>query len=121
MRARLLCSIPGLLEQIVRPPMGGAGLTIYIQVYNSIFFFVFASVLYAAVSHAVDGSHRYSLYLQACLYLPHETQPYAPDCIIGTGIAKIIFCSMLNVGVQALLWCMCLPLINGGLPCRAAV
>ncbi|CAK0787784.1 hypothetical protein CVIRNUC_011006 [Coccomyxa viridis] len=44
----IILIIPGLLEQIVRPPMGGAGLTIYIQVYNSIFFFVFASVLYAA-------------------------------------------------------------------------
>lgn len=31
--------------------MGGAGLTIYIQLYNSIFFFVFASVLYAVVRH----------------------------------------------------------------------
>ena len=49
--------------------MGGAGLTIYIQVYNSIFFFVFASVLYAAVSHPADGGHRYSQCLDcACIY-----------------------------------------------------
>ena len=33
--------------------MGGAGLTIYIQLYNSIFFFVFASVLYAVVRHSM--------------------------------------------------------------------
>lgn len=33
--------------------MGGAGLTIYIQLYNSIFFFVFASVLYAVVRHSI--------------------------------------------------------------------
>ena len=36
--------------------MGGAGLTIYIQLYNSIFFFVFASVLYAVVSRAIPAS-----------------------------------------------------------------
>lgn len=46
----MTCSVPGLLEQVIKPPMSGAGLTIYIQLYNSIFFFVFASVLYAAVS-----------------------------------------------------------------------
>ena len=46
----LHCRVPGLLEQIIKPPMRGAGLTIYIQLYNSIFFFVFACVLYAVVS-----------------------------------------------------------------------
>ena len=45
-----VCSIPGLLEQVIKPPMSGPGLTIYIQIYNTIFFFVFASVLYAVVS-----------------------------------------------------------------------
>ena len=30
--------------------MGGPFLTIYIQLYNAIFFFVFASVLYAVVN-----------------------------------------------------------------------
>ena len=51
--AAWVCSVPGLLEQVIKPPMGGAGLTIYIQLYNSIFFFVFASVLYAVVRHSV--------------------------------------------------------------------
>ena len=46
----LPCSIPGLIEQVLRPPMGGPFLTIYVQLYNAIFFFVFASVLYAVVS-----------------------------------------------------------------------
>lgn len=49
----LVCSVPGLIEQVIKPPMGGAGLTIYIQLYNSIFFFVFASVLYAVVRHSI--------------------------------------------------------------------
>ena len=42
-------SIPGLIEQVLRPPMAGPGLTIYVQLYNAIFFFVFTSVLYAVV------------------------------------------------------------------------
>ena len=50
MSLALCCRVPGLLEQIIKPPMRGAGLTIYIQLYNSIFFFVFACVLYAVVS-----------------------------------------------------------------------
>ena len=85
MRALSMCSIPGLLEQIVRPPMGGAGLTIYIQVYNSIFFFVFASVLYAAVSHAADGSHTDI----ANTVKDARTYPEVPSPArhIGTGVA----------------------------------
>ncbi|CAL5224866.1 g7624 [Coccomyxa viridis] len=46
----IILIVPGLIEQVIKPPMGGAGLTIYIQLYNSIFFFVFASVLYAVGS-----------------------------------------------------------------------
>ena len=52
----LHCSVPGLLEQIIKPPMRGAGLTIYIQLYNSIFFFVFACVLYAVVSRTPQAA-----------------------------------------------------------------
>ena len=52
----LHCRVPGLLEQIIKPPMRGAGLTIYIQLYNSIFFFVFACVLYAVVSRTPQAA-----------------------------------------------------------------
>ena len=44
-----LHSVPGLLEQVLRPPMSGPFLSAYIQVYNAIFVFVFFSVLYAVV------------------------------------------------------------------------
>lgn len=44
-----LCRIPGLIEQILKPPMGGPGLSLYINLYNTIFLFVFLGVLYAVV------------------------------------------------------------------------
>jgi hypothetical protein len=44
-----LCSFPGLLEGIWRPPMTGVGLQVYINAYNTIWVFVFACVIYAVV------------------------------------------------------------------------
>ena len=68
------CSIPGLIEQVIRPPMGGAGLTIYIQLYNTIFFFVFASVLYAAVRHK-RPQHAQAGQLSVVIWFPHGCSP----------------------------------------------
>ena len=45
----MLRSVPGLLENILRPPSGGFGLSLYINAYNTIFLFVFLAVLYAMV------------------------------------------------------------------------
>jgi hypothetical protein len=42
--------VPGLIEQLFRPPMGGPGLSLYINIYNTIFLYVFLAVLYAVVS-----------------------------------------------------------------------
>lgn len=53
----MLCNrrIPGLFEQIFRPPSGGLGLSLYINVYNTIFLYVFLAVIYAVVSLGVGA------------------------------------------------------------------
>jgi len=42
-------AVPSLFERVLQPPSGGFGLTIFINVYNSIFYFVLISVAYAVV------------------------------------------------------------------------
>ncbi len=49
LHVRLLQVLPGLLESVFRPPMGGPGLQIYINAYNSVWLFVFVCVAYAVV------------------------------------------------------------------------
>ncbi len=49
----LLCSLPGVLENVLRPPLGGPGLAIYMTIYNTIWLFTFASVAYGVVSQVV--------------------------------------------------------------------
>lgn len=46
------CSLPSLLERVFPTPMGGPGLQVFIQVYNTIFLFVFVCVSYGIVSPA---------------------------------------------------------------------
>ena len=47
------CRLPGLFENIIRPPAGGPGLQLYMSLYNSIWLFVFACVSYGVVSSAL--------------------------------------------------------------------
>ena len=56
------CRLPGLFENLFRPPTSGIGLQIYINIYNSIWLFVFACVAYGVVRllaacHALVGIH----------------------------------------------------------------
>jgi hypothetical protein len=46
----LVCRLPGLFENLFRPPSSGPGLQAYISLYNSIWLFVFACVAYGIVS-----------------------------------------------------------------------
>ena len=45
----LLCRLPGLFENLFRPPSSGPGLQAYISLYNSIWLFVFVCVAYGVV------------------------------------------------------------------------
>ena len=43
----IILILPGLLESVLKlHPSGGVGLQLYIQIYNAIFLFVLASVVY---------------------------------------------------------------------------
>ena len=56
-KAVLCCSLPSLLERVFPTPMGGPGLQIFIQIYNTIFLFVFICVSYGIVRIApLDSS-----------------------------------------------------------------
>eukprot|EP00884_Botryococcus_braunii_P010142 jgi/Botrbrau1/19129/Bobra.0077s0041.1 len=46
----IILILPSLVENIFRPPMSGPGLQIYITGYNTVWVFVFASVVYAVGS-----------------------------------------------------------------------
>ena len=50
--------MPGLLESILRPPMSGPGLQIYITLSNTIFLFLLASVSYGVGSCLVGQTAR---------------------------------------------------------------
>ncbi|PRW39238.1 TIC 20- chloroplastic [Chlorella sorokiniana] len=54
----IILILPGLIESIVRPPMGGPGLQIYITLYNTIFLFLFACVAYGMGSCATGQTAR---------------------------------------------------------------
>ena len=45
----LTCRLPGLFENLIRPPSSGPGLQAYISLYNSIWLFVFVCVAYGVV------------------------------------------------------------------------
>lgn len=49
-QALVVCSLPGLFENLIKPPSSGPGLQAYISLYNSIWLFVFACVAYGVVS-----------------------------------------------------------------------
>ena len=57
------CRLPGLFENLFRPPTSGIGLQVYINVYNSIWLFVFVSVAYGVVSAPETGCIQYSVHL----------------------------------------------------------
>lgn len=46
----LSCRLPGLFENLFRPPSSGPGLQVYISAYNTIWLFVFVCVAYGVVS-----------------------------------------------------------------------
>lgn len=50
--------LPGLLENVFRPPSSGPGLQAYISVYNSIWLFVFACVAYGVGSCLIGQTPR---------------------------------------------------------------
>lgn len=54
----IILILPGLIESIVRPPMGGPGLQVYITLYNTIFLFLFACVAYGMGSCATGQTAR---------------------------------------------------------------
>ncbi|EFN53875.1 hypothetical protein CHLNCDRAFT_136015 [Chlorella variabilis] len=61
----IILILPGLLESIFRPPMGGPGLQLYITTYNSIFLFLFACVAYGVGSCLVGQTARLPLVADA--------------------------------------------------------
>lgn len=46
----VVCRLPGLFENLLKPPTSGPGLQAYISLYNSIWLFVFVCVAYGVVS-----------------------------------------------------------------------
>lgn len=46
----ILLIVPSILESVFRPPAGGIGLQLYINLYTAIFLFIFVCVSYAIVS-----------------------------------------------------------------------
>ena len=61
-----VCRLPGLIESVLRiQPMGGAGLQIYIQIYNGIFLFILASVAYGVGSCIAGRTARIPLVADA--------------------------------------------------------
>ncbi len=54
----LPCRLPGLFETIIRPPMSGPGLQIYITLYNTIWLFVAVCVAYGIASCLLGQTAR---------------------------------------------------------------
>lgn len=62
----IILILPGLIESVMKiRPMGGFGLQIYINVYNFIFLFIFACVLYGVASCILGKSARLPLVADA--------------------------------------------------------
>ncbi|KAL4440549.1 hypothetical protein ABPG75_003550 [Micractinium tetrahymenae] len=61
----IILILPGLIESIFRPPMGGPGLQVYITLQNTIFLFLFASVAYGVGSCIVGQTARLPLVADA--------------------------------------------------------
>ncbi|BDA47239.1 Protein TIC 20-v, chloroplastic [Coccomyxa sp. Obi] len=61
----IILIVPGLLENILRPPSGGFGLSLYMNAYNTIFLFVFLAVLYAMGSCLIGQAARLPLVADA--------------------------------------------------------
>lgn len=62
----IILILPGLLENVLKiRPMGGIGLQIYIQIYNAIFLFIFAAVVYGIVSSMIGQTARIPLVADA--------------------------------------------------------
>ncbi|KAL4419302.1 hypothetical protein ABPG77_001634 [Micractinium sp. CCAP 211/92] len=57
----IILILPGLIESIFRPPMGGPGLQLYITLQNTIFLFLFACVAYGVGSCIVGQTARLPL------------------------------------------------------------
>lgn len=57
------CRLPGLFENLFRPPTSGIGLQVYINIYNSIWLFVFVSVAYGVVSARKTCCMQYFIHL----------------------------------------------------------
>ena len=54
----IILVFPSLLEGILKPPMGGPGLQLYITLSNTVFLFVVACVAYSVGSSLVGKSAR---------------------------------------------------------------
>lgn len=62
----IILILPGLLESVLKiRPMGGVGLQLYIQLYNAIFLFIFAAVVYGIVSSMIGQTARIPLVADA--------------------------------------------------------
>jgi len=62
----IILILPGLFESVLKiRPMGGLGLQLYIQVYNAIFLFIFAAVVYGIVSSMIGQTARIPLVADA--------------------------------------------------------
>jgi len=66
--------LPGLLESVFRPPMGGPGLQIYINAYNSVWLFVFVCVAYAVVRARAGAPSRPVTWHLCIARAPHAAQ-----------------------------------------------
>ena len=62
----IILILPGLIESVLKiRPMGGIGLQLYIQLYNAIFLFIFAAVVYGIVSSMIGQTARIPLVADA--------------------------------------------------------
>lgn len=62
----IILILPGLIESVLKiRPMGGLGLQLYVQVYNAIFLFIFAAVVYGVVSSMIGKTARIPLVADA--------------------------------------------------------
>jgi len=62
----IILILPGLIESVLKiRPMGGVGLQLYIQLYNAIFLFIFAAVVYGIVSSMLGQTARIPLVADA--------------------------------------------------------